>query len=95
MKLSTGNVSSGWPGEPGSRRAHRNLREGETEEGSGPGGRLNTDPEERIAPWSEASKSRGSIVAAGMPVSGRVETARGHGPATSRDDCGTGETPER
>jgi hypothetical protein len=95
VKTSTGNVRSGWPGESGLRRARQSLWEEETEEGSDLGGRLNTNPEERIGPQSKASKSSDSVVAAGMPVSGWGATARGHDPATSRGGCGTGETPER
>jgi len=66
---------------------------GETEEGSDLGGRLNTDPEERIGPRSKASKSSDSIVAAGMPVSGREATARGHRPATESGRLRDGRNP--
>jgi len=60
------------------------LKEEETDEGSGFGGRLNTFPEERFGPRSKAPKSSDSVVAAGMPVSGWGATARGHGPAMNR-----------
>jgi hypothetical protein len=79
----------------GSTAGSEDLREGETEEGSGRREGLNPDPEERVGPRSNASKSSGPRVAAGSPVSARTVTARGHELVTSQRGRGAGETPER
>jgi hypothetical protein len=56
-------------------------------------GRPTPDPDERIAPQNNASKSRAARVAAGSPVSTYGPTARGQGPATSREPLRIGRSP--
>jgi hypothetical protein len=79
--------------EAGPKVVEREPEGGGSRRGERRTGRLNTDPNERIAPQNEASKSRAARVAAGSPVSAYGPTAWGQGPATSREPLRIGRTP--
>jgi hypothetical protein len=87
------NVTSGEHGEPGSRWNAKTRRRMKAEEGSDQRVDLKVDPEERTELRNKASKPRGSVVAAGSPVSDGATTVRGHDPTTSRGRLQIGRNP--
>jgi hypothetical protein len=87
------NATSGEHGEPGSRWNAKTRRRTKAEEGSDQRDDVKVGPEERTELRSKASKPRGSVVAAGSPVSDGATTARGHGPTTSRERLQRGRNP--
>jgi len=68
-------------------------RGAEPDEGSGCESGLTAGFAERIDSWSNASKSTDAFVAAGLPVSKRVGTARRQAAATSRGPLRIGRNP--
>lgn len=92
-KTRIANVTSGEHGEPGSRWNAKTRRRTKAEEGSDRRIDLKVDLEERTELRSKASKPRGSVVAAGSPVSDGATTARGHDPTMSRGRLQRGRNP--
>jgi len=92
---------SGWPGEPGLRRASRSLEEDESRRRERRRGRLNTDLEERIVSRSKASKARcsccGSRLAGERSSSNVMEARTGDESVTAaeREKPLDGENPGR